>query len=257
MKIKILVAAHKNFPMPKDKELYLPILVGATKNYKNGMNFQRDDQGKNISLKNPKYNELTAVYWAWKNIDAEAVGLVHYRRYFSLHKKRSLDSVICKQEVEKLLMNNSVILPKKRKYYIETNYSHYIHAHHKEPLNMTRTVIQENYPEYLESFDRIMNLRTAHMFNMFIMKKDLFDTYASWLFSILFEVEKRIDITKYSVQETRVFGYLSELLLNVWLNQNQVSYREVPWIQLGNRNLVRKAFSFLSRKIGFRSKTHF
>lgn len=114
MKIKILVAAHKNFPMPKDKELYLPILVGATKNYKNGMNFQRDDQGKNISLKNPKYNELTAVYWAWKNIDAEAVGLVHYRRYFSLHKKRSLDSVICKQEVEKLLMNNSVILPKKR-----------------------------------------------------------------------------------------------------------------------------------------------
>ena len=82
MKIKILVAAHKKFPMP-EVEGYLPVLVGAKKNYKPDIPYQRDDEGENISEKNPNYNELTAIYWAWKNLkDVDAVGLVHYRRLF-------------------------------------------------------------------------------------------------------------------------------------------------------------------------------
>ena len=47
MKIEILVAAHKEFSMPK-KEGYLPVLVGAVKNYKPGISYQRDDDGENI-----------------------------------------------------------------------------------------------------------------------------------------------------------------------------------------------------------------
>lgn len=80
--IQILVAAHKEFPMPKSKG-YMQILVGSQKNYKSGITYQRDDEGENISEKNPNYNELTAIYWAWKNLkDVDAVGLVHYRRFF-------------------------------------------------------------------------------------------------------------------------------------------------------------------------------
>lgn len=84
MKIQILVAAHKKFPMPTAAG-YLPVLVGAKKNYKADIPYQRDDEGDNISEKNPNYNELTAIYWAWKNLkDVDAVGLVHYRRLFSI-----------------------------------------------------------------------------------------------------------------------------------------------------------------------------
>lgn len=173
MKIKILVAAHKKFPMPSDTNLYLPILVGAVRNYKPDINYQRDDDGVNISIKNPNYNELTAIFWAWKNLDVDAIGLIHYRRMFSLKRKRTFDSILSKSEVESLLKRAPIILPKKRNYYIETNYSHYIHAHYKEPLDVTRDIIEEEYPEYINAFNNVMNSNSAHMFNMFIMKKNI------------------------------------------------------------------------------------
>lgn len=260
MDIQVLVAAHKKFPMPADKDLYLPVLVGATKNYKNGIEYQRDDQGDNISYKNPNYNELTAIYWAWKNLDADVIGLVHYRRLFSTSRKRELDNILNRNDIESLLDKAPIILPKKRNYYIETNYSHYVHAHHKEPLDETRKVIQKNYPKYLNAFDSVMKQKSAHMFNMFIMKNKEFKQYASWLFDILFEVEKNIDISDYSVQEARVFGYISELLLDVWIETNNKKYIETNWIQIGDRKLILKALNFIKRKFNIGNKekiTHF
>ncbi|MGX6995950.1 DUF4422 domain-containing protein [Pediococcus acidilactici] len=259
MDIKIMVAAHKEFPMPKERELYLPVLVGAKRNYKPGINYQRDDDGENISEKNPNYNELTAIYWAWKNLDADAVGLVHYRRFLSKKRKRNLENIINKQEVEELLAKTPIILPKKRKYYIETNYSHYIHAHHQEPIDVTREVIADRCPEYLDAFDQMMKRTSAHMFNMFVMKKGLFDKYASWLFGILTQVEKKIDISEYSVQEARVFGYLAERLMDVWILTNGFNYTEVNWIQLGDREIMAKIFYFMKRKFlkNRDVKTHF
>lgn len=259
MDVKIMVAAHKEFPMPKERELYLPVLVGAKRNYKPGIDYQRDDDGENISEKNPNYNELTAIYWAWKNLDADAVGLVHYRRFLSKKRKRDLENILNKREVEELLAKTPIILPKKRKYYIETNYSHYIHAHHQEPIDVTRKVIVDKYPEYLDAFDQMMKRTSAHMFNMFVMKKELFDEYATWLFDILTEVEKQIDISEYSVQEARVFGYLAERLMDVWILTNHFKYTEVNWIQLGKKDTLRKLVNFLKRKFFKKSKkiTHF
>lgn len=243
-----MVAAHKEFPMPKERELYLPVLVGAKKNYKPGIDYQRDDDGENISEKNPNYNELTAIYWAWKNLNVDAVGLVHYRRFLSKKRKRDLESILNKQDVEELLAKTPIILPKKRKYYIETNYSHYVHAHHQEPIDVTRKVIVDKYPEYLDAFDQMMKRTSAHMFNMFVMKKELFDEYAMWLFDILGEVEKQIDISEYSVQEARVFGYLAERLMDVWILTNGFNYTEVNWIQIGKKDTLKKLVNFLKRK---------
>lgn len=260
MDIKILVAAHKRFPMPADKDLYLPVLVGATKNYKNGIEYQRDDEGDNISYKNPNYNELTAIYWAWKNLDCDAVGLVHYRRLFSKGGKRELNNTLNKEQVKRLLDRALIILPKKRNYYIESNYSHYVHAHHKEPLDATRKIIEESYPSYLTNFDKVMKKRSAHMFNMFVMQKKEFNQYAEWLFDILSKLENKIDITEYSVQEARVYGYISELLMDVWIETNNKSYVESSWIQIGRRQLMAKIINFLKRKFlrnAGNSRTHF
>ena len=80
MKIVMIVAAHKAYRMPEDP-MYLPLHVGkAGKSLELG--FQGDDTGDNISEKNPEYCELTGLYWAWKNLDADYIGLSHYRRYF-------------------------------------------------------------------------------------------------------------------------------------------------------------------------------
>lgn len=258
MKIEILVAAHKKFPMP-EVEGYLPILVGAKKNYKPDISYQRDDEGKNISAKNPNYNELTAIYWAWKNLkNVDAIGLVHYRRLFFEKKPYNLNNVIGVEKVQKLLQEYDVLLPKKRNYYIETNYSHYIHAHHKEPLDKTREIIKKTYPAYLKAFDKVMKSKKAHMFSMFIMKSRAFDSYCTFIFGILSKLENEIDISDYSVQEARVFGYISELLMDVWLYTTNESYKEIPWGQIGSKHLVKKAISFVNRKFGIgKRQTHF
>ncbi len=79
MNITILVATHKRYWMPSDK-IYLPLHVGAEG--KAPLPYTPDNTGENISSKNPNYCEITGLYWAWKNLTTDYIGLCHYRRYF-------------------------------------------------------------------------------------------------------------------------------------------------------------------------------
>ncbi|MCL5457653.1 DUF4422 domain-containing protein [Loigolactobacillus coryniformis] len=250
MNIKILVAAHKNYVMPQDQNLYLPIFVGKDLHPDVNHTFQGDNTGDNISVKNAHYNELTAIYWAWRNLDADAIGLVHYRRYLSLHKQKDLTSVLDQAQTESLLQDHDIILPKKRNYYIESNYSHYVHAHHAEPLDLTRKIIEQDYSMYLNAFDEVMQRKSAHMFNMFIMKQQAFDEYCQWLFDILAKVEQNLDISDYNQYEARVYGFISERLLDVWLAVNE-QYRttEVNFVYMEKQNWLVKGGNFLKRMV--------
>jgi hypothetical protein len=254
--IKILVATHKPYKMPEDS-LYLPIHAG--KQGKKNIGLIGDDTGDNISLKNPYYSELTALYWGWKNLDVDVLGLVHYRRHFTQRGileyplRGKWESVLSKQQLESLLNKAPVILPNRRCYYIETNESHYRHTHEPYPLDKTREVISEKYPEYLDSFDKVMQRRWAHIFNMFIMRKDILDCYCTWLFGVLFEVERQIEISGYS-SEARLFGYISEWLFDVWLNKNDDKHVEINVMFMENQHWPKKIFAFLARKFCGRLK---
>ena len=130
--IKIIVATHKKYQMPEEK-MYLPIHVG--KEGKQDLGYTGDNTGDNISNKNNFYCELTGMYWAWKNLDADYIGLCHYRRYFSCSKKipkeeqEKFKAVLHEDEVNKIIEKTDVILPKKRSYFhIENLYDHYKHT---------------------------------------------------------------------------------------------------------------------------------
>ena len=86
------------------------------------------------------------------------------------------------------------------------------------------------------------------MFNMFIMKKEILDSYCKWLFDILFELENRIDVSKYDNFHARFFGRISELLLDVWINTNNLKYEEVKVIDIEQVNWLKKGTSFLLAK---------
>ena len=249
--IKVIVAAHKKYQMPKDP-MYLPVQVGAEEKEKIG--YQPDNEGENISSKNPYFCELTGLYWAWKNLDANYIGLSHYRRHFSVqkhipkNKDKKFECVLKEKELRKILENTDVVLPKKRKYYIENLYDHYKHTMYIEPLDETRKIINEKYPGYLEEFDKLHRRISAHMFNMFIMKKEILNDYCNWLFDILFELEKRIDVSQYDTFHARFFGRVSELLLDVWINKNNINYKEVKVIDMENVNWLKKGSAFLRAK---------
>lgn len=252
MDIKILVATHKQYKMPTDK-CYLPIHVG--KKGKQDIGYLGDDSGDNISKKNPYYCELTGLYWGIKNLHCDYIGLVHYRRYLAKDKsiiitrKDKSKKILSEEDIKVLLKNYDIILPKKRNYYIETVYSHYAHTHYSEHLDETRKIIEENFSDYLETFDFIMNRRSAHMFNMFIMKKELADDYCNWVFKILEELENRIDYTLYNEFQARLFGRVSELLLDVWIEKNNLKFKEVPHIHMEKINWIDKGTKFLKAKL--------
>lgn len=248
--IKIIIATHKKYEMPKDK-MYIPVQVGAEG--KDDLGYIKDNTGDNISKKNPFFCELTGLYWAWKNLDAEYIGLAHYRRHFMYTKKNNNNkflNVLTYKEASNLLERNDVILPTKRNYIIETLYNHYKHTMYVEPLDETRNVIKKLYPDYLDEFDNLKKRRSAHMFNMFIMKKEIFDDYCKWLFNILFELEKRTDNTQYDNFHARFYGRISELLLDVYLRKNNISYKEINFIYMEKINKIAKAKGFLMAKFG-------
>lgn len=251
--VKVIVASHKPYWMPSD-EMYLPLQVGAEG--KKSLGYTPDNTGDNISIKNPYYCELTGLYWAWKNLDCEYLGLAHYRRHFTiLRGPRDRKNVLSLDQARGLLANNDVLLPIKRNYWIETNYSQYVHAHHKEDLDTTRAILAEKYPEYLAAYDSSMKRTKGHRFNMFIMKKELADAYCEWLFSVLFELEKRLDIREYSANDQRVFGFVAERLMDVWLETNQVQYKDIPYTFLEKENWVVKGTNFILRKMNLKQLT--
>lgn len=223
--VKIIVATHKKCDLPSD-EIYLPLHVGAAGKFNPDgtpldFGITKDNTGDNISEKNFCFGTQTGLYWAWKNLDTDYIGLVHYRRFFIFKKKSKsknmLDSVLTKEQLMPLLGKYKVFIPKKRRYYIETIYTHYANTMDGSHLDISREIIQEMTPEYLEAFDIVMNRRYGHMFNMMILTKDLMNDYCSWLFKILFELERRVDTTGLTVFEKRFCGRVSERLFNVWL----------------------------------------
>ena len=245
--VKIIVATHKPYWMPSDS-MYVPVHVGAEG--KDSLGFTPDNTGENISDKNANYCELTGLYWAWKNLSCEYLGLAHYRRQFTVLKGTSdRRDVLTLDQARLLLADVDVLLPNKRNYWIETNYSQYVHAHHKEDLIETRKIIEEKYPGYIPAYDKSMKKTTGHRFNMFIMKKNLADAYCTWLFDILFELEKRLDISEYSKNDQRVFGFVSERLLDVWLETNGIKGKDIPYIFLEKENWLTKGVNFILRKL--------
>ena len=232
--------------MPQDP-VYLPVQAGSALHEPLG--FTGDDSGENISIKNPNYCELTCLYWAWKNLDADALGLCHYRRYFAGRRFGSRwDRILTGEQADKLLLKAPVVLPKKRNYYIETGWSQYAHAHHEEDLLAVRAILKTRCPSYVPAFDRTLGRTTGHRFNMFIMRRETLDVYCTWLFSVLAELEAKLDISEYSSYDQRVFGFVAERLLDVWIETEGVLYCECPVIHMESQHWLKKGSAFLKRK---------
>ena len=246
--MRIVVATHKRYRMPADP-LYLPVHAGHQG--KEDLGYTGDDTGDNISGKNPTFCELTCLYWQWKNLDEDVYGLCHYRRYLGNRRwwKPREQRMLNEAEIRRLLEDCDIILPRKRHYWIETRESQYAHAHHAEDLRCVEAILSERYPEYLPEWHWMLKTRSGHICNMFIARRELFDSYCGWLFDILLEAERRLDISAYSDQDRRVFGYIAERLLDVWIRHNGLRCTEVPMINLERQHWFRKGMAFLRRKI--------
>lgn len=241
---KLLVCCHQLGEWLSD-DVYLPIHCGKALS-DSDLAVQGDDTGDNISLKNRNYCELTALYWAWKNLrNADFIGLCHYRRYFSKqdstwlakelkckHTFREIrNEILDAKHILQALEIHDIILPKQRCRPVSLK-DDYIYQHIPEDYAILRQTVRDIYPAYLSSFDYVMeNTHKLSCYNMFVAEKPLADEYCEWLFRILFEVEKRIKLSAYPYQ-ARVFGFMSERLLNVYCYHHalRVAYKPVLFV---------------------------
>jgi len=248
--IKILVSCHKESFVPKNKYI-VPIQVGAA-GKKKFPDMLHDDEGDNISEKNPRYCELTAQYWAWKNLDADYYGFFHYRRYLSFNEEKfstdnynniNFDAIndeaikqLCLDEesIEKFIGDADIVVPepmdlsKDGKYGTNgTVYNHYKHSknHNIEDLEKAVEILKRLYPEYAEYADRYLQSRYSYFLNMYVMKKAVFFDYCKWLFPILDEFDAACDYAFRNTFEYRTPGLLAERLFGIFLlylqNQNK------------------------------------
>lgn len=240
--VEILISCHK----PSDSitnEVLKTIEVGAKLHSTHLATCFHDDTGDNISYKNLEYCELTAQYWAWKNLDADYYGFFHYRRYLAFKKvNRPYDSWgninenYITKETEDLLGLDSetitnyvkeydIVLPEEKdirmmpkmgnnmkEQYLSSGFLH------QRDMDIMTEVLREMSPEMLPYVEKYENGHHTVFNNMFIARKEIFNAYCEWLFSVLEECVKRMDMSNYSVEALRTPGHLAERLLNIYFN---------------------------------------
>lgn len=223
MDTRIYVAAHKIFKEPKEK-IYIPLHVG--REGKSDLGYIGDHTGEHISEKNSNYCELTGMYWMWKNVSCDIIGLCHYRRYFE-H-----DGVLLSQDyIEQTLADYDLILGSSSMSEHGSAYAHYDYQHISNDLNTCGQVLKEMYPQYGEAFDFVLKSNLMSLGNMMICRKQLFDEYCSWLFPLLFKVEEQTDLSSYDSYQKRLYGFLAERLLRVWVVMQEVRVLEEKIVQ--------------------------
>lgn len=222
MKVSNYIITHKSFTPPEDPS-YVPLQVGPGKD----LGWLRDNTGTEISSRNPNWCELTGIYWIWKNDkESDIVSISHYRRYFE--QNGHILSVA--REVE--LLQDYDILIAEFEPYKETVYQQYCNeSGFSEDLENVRAIIKSQSPESVEAYDSVMKQGGISQYNMMVCRKDLFDEYCEWLFSILFALEPSVDLSEYDEYQKRIYGFLSERLLNVWVKARKLRVKRLPVLQ--------------------------
>lgn len=241
MDTRIYVCTHKTYTKPGD-DLYRTLHVG--RKISDDLGYEGDDTGDHISDRNKSFCELTGIYWIWKNVSCDIVGICHYRRYFIKD-----EDFLKKEDIEEILSSGyDVILPACGFTKSKTVSSHYAKEHYKKDLDTVRSIIAELYPEYIPAFDLSMHCNLISPWNMLITKKEIFQEYCSFIFSVLFEAEKRIDISHYDSFQGRIFGYLSERLIRVWFLMHTYRIYEIPVRQINPEDAYNQHEKMLSTR---------
>lgn len=247
--VKLLVCYHKPSFLLKD-EVLTPIHVGRALAKKRmdqkSQNYQwlmkhliGDDTGENISDKNGSYNEMTSLYWAWKNYDKlgnpDYIGLMHYRRHLIM-RAGEIDVVNFEELDEENYLKEINYSPKKVYQMVDgcdfvahigkvkNVYKHYVENHRQEDLDLAFDILYEFYPEYKEVAKEYFDGDLSNFCNMFIFKKEIFFDYCEWIFGILQEFEKRVDTSekRFFISERLTGVYIAKLMKDKTLKHKVV-----------------------------------
>jgi hypothetical protein len=261
--INIFSVFHKVYPVPAC-DFITPIQVNRQQtNIETG--FITDDTGDNISEKNEKFCEYTALYWVWKNMDrfpASHFGLSHYRRYFIAPDKTPFNAIKsifgsgknnrgvtmplndhalslagsekARQAMSNLLEKGYTIVPNKESFAMKKRMvlsvkNQFIFNHLREDWMVMEEAMRKVHPTYAKSLDYFDKHTGMRPYNMFVGSRQFLDDYCNWVFPLLFEIERNLPVSPYPYQR-RAIGFLGERLFNFYIDQNNIKLAVMPVI---------------------------
>lgn len=233
--MKIYVASHMHMDLYSEHP-YQPLFVGSFRcpecERRRGWDYDDTEIGS-ISNKNATFCELTGMNWMHHNNKDNIVGLVHYRRYF--RSSAEIDAPLSEPEIQTALDKHDCIVAQrtfcasKLDGYLCSVAEQYRTCHSATDLVQLDNVIRRYFRSYHPAFQLCMKRDFLYPFNMLICRKELFDDYCNWLFEVESQLEKRIDpFLDRDEYQQRVFGFLAERLLNVYLEAKGVDMVEYP-----------------------------
>lgn len=204
-KVKILVACHKPAKVYHD-DVYTPIQVGKALHPDLDLGFTTDDTGENISTENPYYCELTALYWGWKNLSCQYIGLQHYRRY--------LDTVFNEDNIDGFFHDCDIVMGKP--VYLDVSiFGFWVGNLVPEDVYVALKLLEALYPEDYQTAKDYFANNIFYPCNIFVCRKDLLDEFATWEFKYLEILKNKLRLSGYS-REKRILGFISEGLMPVY-----------------------------------------
>lgn len=229
------IIMHKPFPVEQD-DLYKGLCVGGLKI--DGM--RCESEGKNIGEYNDRINELTGLYYIWKNTVSNFVGMCHYRRFFSNGRYDGDMSRLDSERIQEIFLGHGydIILPELRlKHSLFSNIADCIgHEMNSRTFETFCSVIMKKQPQYLPAFLDVMQGDRAYFKNMFVTKRKIMDEYCEWLFSFILDVADAMDFTGCSEVQKRSVGYYAEYFWTVWLRSQNYKVLTLPYIVAGEQD---------------------
>jgi len=261
--LKIFIMTHKDFKNYRYNPVY-SIVANNRKLFKK--KYKLDTffaiEGKLYKMSRA-YGEMSNIYYIYQlykdgNITSKYIGLNHYRRYFNF-----TDNI---PNIEDLFEKYDAILCDPEDIYQEMM-EQYCKSHICETYHEILEIIKENRPEYYKTALKSSKEKRIYPGNLFIMKKDDFFKYCEFIFSLLFEFDKRKklysdeDVLNYtkkffndsnSYYQSRLEGFLAERIGTIFFNQH---FKRIKTFKIGNYNATKyQRYSVFQPNIIFKKK---
>jgi hypothetical protein len=236
---------------------YFPVQAGKAAGLYD-LNSVGDNTGTNISDQNFIYSELTVLYWVWKNRPkTDYVGFCHYRRFFDFaHGEKyplayrryspneaSLIEKLPSFDYDTLLSDCDLIVP--INFVMPTSLRrNYEKNHYPDHYNALRQAVIELFPDYRPSFDSVLEgTNKLPPYNMLVTRWELFDRFCHFIFTIFFKLRSEIRMPDNKEQQ-RIFGYMSERLLAVFIRHHHLKVKEYPLFLFSETARTKSKFVF-------------
>lgn len=197
----------------KNKDILIPVNGGSSlvddKWVKE--NVHMDNSGDNISSHNKLINEMTTIYWIWKNFESignpEYIGFNHYRRFFRFEELRNSDGQFDIMVAKPVFSSNRITIARQYSYYHVIN-----------DLFKCFDVLDQLHPKFSWMFYSYVNSTGVNFApcNMFLMKRELFFEWCEFIFPVIFALEKVLDLSNRDNYQRRAICFLVERLFGAW-----------------------------------------